>query len=337
MHAAVEVDRLAKSYGSHVALRGITFQVERGEVVGFLGPNGAGKSTCMKIVTGFLAPSAGSTRIEGHDVLEKPIEARSPVGYLPENAPIYPDMIIHDYLDYVGRIRGLGRAERHTAITTTADRCGITDRLGQRVGALSKGYRQRVGLAQAMLHSPSILILDEPTTGLDPNQIVEIRNLIREIGRSKTIILSTHILSEVQATCDRVLIIHRGEIVADGKTDDVTTHTQGGQLLRATYAPGKVSPQRETVLSGLSAIAGIDRVRALQAENPAHMTFEILAREDVREALFRYAVEQGLILIESSRAQSNLEEVFRRLTMGEMPSSEGGVAPDVASSTPADV
>ena len=334
MHAAVEVERLSKSYGNHVALRGVSFRVERGEVVGFLGPNGAGKSTCMKVVTGFLAPSAGTARIEGHDVLEAPIEARTPVGYLPENAPIYPDMLIRDYLDYVGRIRGLGRAERHTAIETTADRCGITDRLGQRVGALSKGYRQRVGLAQAMLHSPSILILDEPTTGLDPNQIVEIRNLIREIGRNKTVILSTHILSEVQATCDRVLIIHRGEIVADGKTDDVTTHTQGGQLLRVTYAPGKVSPQRDAVLAALGTIPGIDRVRPLQAEDPAHMTFEILAREDVRSSLFRYAVDQNVIMLECAMAQSNLEEVFRRLTMGETPSSDGGVAPDAAVAPP---
>jgi ABC-2 type transport system ATP-binding protein len=275
----------------------------------------------MKIITGFLAPTAGTARIEGHDVLAAPIEARTPLGYLPENAPIYPDMLIRDYLDYVGQIRGLGRAERHTAIETTAERCGITDRLGQRVGALSKGYRQRVGLAQAMLHSPSILILDEPTTGLDPNQIVEIRNLIREIGRNKTVILSTHILSEVQATCDRVLIIHRGEIVADGKTDDVTTHTQGGQLLRVTYAPGKVSPQRDAVVAGLGALPGIDRVRPLQAENREHMTFEILAREDVRESLFRYAVDQNVIMLECAMAQSNLEEVFRRLTMGEFPAS----------------
>jgi ABC-2 type transport system ATP-binding protein len=318
MHA-VEVDRLQKSYGSHVALRGISFQVERGEVVGFLGPNGAGKSTCMKIVTGFLAPSGGTARIEGHDVLGSPIEARSLLGYLPENAPIYPDMLIHDYLDYVGKIRGLGRAERNTAIRQMADRCGIADRLGQRVGALSKGYRQRVGIAQALLHSPSILILDEPTTGLDPNQIVEIRNLIREIGRNKTVILSTHILSEVQATCDRVLIIHKGEIVADGSTDDVTTHTQGGQLLRVTYAPGKVSPRRDAVLADLQTIAGIDRIRPLQAEDPAHMTFEVLARQDVREPLFRYAVDQGILLLESAKAQSNLEEVFRRLTMGEIP------------------
>ena len=312
--SAIQVRELHKSYGNHVALRGISFEVNEGEVVGFLGPNGAGKSTAMKIITGFLAPSGGSAAIQGHDVLLSPIEARGKIGYLPENAPIYPDMVVRDFLEYVGRVRGLGRAERATAIERVADQCGIPDRLGQRVGELSKGYRQRVGLAQALIHSPPILILDEPTTGLDPNQIVEIRNLIREIGRHKTVVLSTHILSEVQATCDRVVIINRGTLVADGATDEVTTRTRGGQLLQLTLAPGKVAPSAETVAAALAHVSGVERVKAIEAATSEQYAFEVLASVDVRAELFRLAVDQGLVLLEMSREKSNLEEVFRRLT-----------------------
>ena len=311
---AIEVVDLHKSYGAHLALKGIDFTVDEGEVVGFLGPNGAGKSTAMKIITGFIAPTAGTARVQGHDVLEEPIEARRHIGYLPENAPIYADMRVRDFLDYVGRIRGLGTAERARALERVADQCGIAPRMGQLVAELSKGYRQRVGLAQAMLHDPAILILDEPTTGLDPNQIVEIRNLIREIGRHKTVMLSTHILPEVQATCDRVLIVNRGMLVADGSTDDVTTREQGGQLVTVTYAPGKVAPRSEALLTALAALAGVERVKPLEDEDPTHYPFEVLASADVRGALFQVAVDQGLTLLELARERTNLEEVFRRLT-----------------------
>lgn len=313
---AIEVATLHKSYGAHVALRGIDFSIDEGEVVGFLGPNGAGKSTAMKILTGFLAPSSGRAAIQGFDVLSDPIEGQRRIGYLPENAPIYPDMRVGDYLDYVGRIRGLGRAGRTTAIERVAGECGITERLGQKVGALSKGYRQRTGLAQALLHSPPILVLDEPTTGLDPNQIVEIRNLIREIGRHKTVLLSTHILSEVQATCDRVIIINRGEIVADGATDEVTARTRGGNLLRVTYAAGRVAPRFEAVQAAIAAVPGVERASRIEAADPAHHAFEVLAKDDVRAALFHLAVEQGIVMVELSPERTNLEEVFRRLTLG---------------------
>ncbi|MEL6348349.1 MAG: ATP-binding cassette domain-containing protein [Myxococcota bacterium] len=312
--AAIELRELHKSYGTHVALRGISFTVDEGEVVGFLGPNGAGKSTAMKILTGYLAPSNGQAFIHGTDVLADPITAQRKIGYLPENAPIYSDMRVHDYLDYIGRLRELGRAERSRAIERVARQCAITDRLQQSVSELSKGYRQRVGLAQALLHSPSILILDEPTTGLDPNQIVEIRNLIREIGRQKTVILSTHILSEVQATCDRVVIIHRGTLVADGATDDVITRTQGGLLLQVSYAPGTVAPPRETVETLLGQLEGVERVLPQREADPSLFSYEILARTDVRADLFRLAVDQGLVLLELSREKTDLEEVFRRLT-----------------------
>jgi ABC-2 type transport system ATP-binding protein len=312
--AAIQVEALEKHYGEHRALKGIDFTVDEGEVVGFLGPNGAGKSTAMKIITGYLAPTAGRALVRGIEVLDDPIEAQRNIGYLPEHAPVYTDMRVRDYLQYIGRVRELGRSELVRAIERVAEQCGITARLGQQVGALSKGYRQRVGLAQAMLHSPRILILDEPTTGLDPNQIVEIRNLIREIGRHKTVILSTHILSEVQATCDRVIIINRGQLVADGATDEVTARTQGGQLLNVVLAPGRVAPSHDHVRDQLLALPGVDRVKHVEASDPQHHAFEVLASSDVRQAVFTLAVDQGLSLLELAPEKTNLEEVFRRLT-----------------------
>jgi ABC-2 type transport system ATP-binding protein len=316
MHA-IAVDDLHKSYGTHQALRGVGFTIDEGEVVGFLGPNGAGKSTAMKILTGFLAPTRGSAQVRGHDTLEAPVEARRQLGYLPENAPIYPDMRVRDYLDYIGRVRGLGEAERARAVGRVAEECGIGDRLGMKVGTLSKGYRQRVGLAQALLHGPPILILDEPTTGLDPNQIVEIRNLIREIGRRKTVLLSTHILSEVQATCDRVLIIHQGRLVADGSTADITARTRGGALLHVTLAPGSVAPAEADVRAALSRIDGVEAVRPMEGADPAHLAYEVLAQGDVRAEIFKLAVARGLVLLELAPERTNLEEVFRRLTGGD--------------------
>jgi len=311
---AIEVRDLRKNYGDHVALRGISFSVEQGEVVGFLGPNGAGKSTAMKILTGFIAPTGGQAFVDGHETLADPIAAQKRIGYLPEHAPIYLDMRVRDFLDYVGKIRGLGRVERARAIERVAEQCGITPRLGQDISALSKGFRQRVGLAQALLHSPPILILDEPTTGLDPNQIVEIRNLIREIGRKRTVILSTHILSEVQATCDRVIIINKGELVADGSTDAVTARTRGGQMLHVVLAPDTVKPDAATVEAGLAAIEGVVRVQRAEVADRAHFGFELLTDGDRREAIFRFAIGQGLMLLELAPERTNLEEVFRRLT-----------------------
>ncbi len=311
---AIEVRDLRKSYGEHIALRGISFTVEQGEVVGFLGPNGAGKSTAMKIITGYLSPTGGQAFVDGHEVLADPIAAQRLIGYLPEHAPIYLDMRVRDFLQYIGKIRGLGRVERTRSIERVAAQCGITPRLGQQISNLSKGFRQRVGLAQALLHSPPILILDEPTTGLDPNQIVEIRNLIREIGRKRTVILSTHILSEVQATCDRVIIINRGELVADGSTDDVTARTRGGQMLHVVLAPDTVKPDPETVEAGLAAIEGVVRVQKAEVSNRSHMGFELLTDGDRREAIFRFATGHGLLLLELAPERTNLEEVFRRLT-----------------------
>ena len=312
--SAIQVQSLHKSYGRHQALRGIDFEVSEGEVVGLLGPNGAGKSTAMKILTGFLSPTSGTARIFKHDVLTHPIPARKQIGYLPENAPIYPDMRVLDYLRFIARIRGLGRAERTTAIARTAEQCGLTERLLQSIGSLSKGYRQRVGLAQALIHSPKILILDEPTTGLDPNQIVEIRNLIRELGRTRTVVLSTHILSEVRATCDRVLIIHQGQMVADGTTDEVAAISEGGDLLRVEFAPGSVAPRSEDLIERLSAMEGVDKVEPQACAHPEHYLFEIVTSRDLRADIHHFSTGQGLVLLELTRAASSLEDVFRRLT-----------------------
>jgi ABC-2 type transport system ATP-binding protein len=314
--ATIEVTDLVRRYGSFAAVDRISFQVQRGEIVGFLGPNGAGKTTTMKVLTGFLAPSDGTAAIDGIDVLDDPMAVRSRIGYLPESAPVYRDMRVADYLDFVARVRGLARAERAAAVRRVASQCGLSERMSQGIGSLSKGFRQRVGLAQALVHGPDILILDEPTSGLDPNQIVEIRNLIREIGRQKTVILSTHILSEVQATCDRVIIISGGQIVADGTTEDIMARQRGGQLVQAVYAPGKVKLPPEVILEAARAIPGVQRVTTVQVAEPGAVGVSVIAERDVRAELFQLAADRGILLLELHRETSSLEEVFQRVTAG---------------------
>jgi gliding motility-associated transport system ATP-binding protein len=217
----IRVDHLSKLYGSVRAVNDISFEVPKGEVLGFLGPNGAGKSTTMKVLTCFLAPTSGRAEVAGHDVYTQSLEVRRKIGYLPEDTPLYKDMVVLEYLDYVTELRKIPRGERRRRIKQIGDVTGIHAVLGKKIGELSRGYRQRVGLTQAMVHDPDLLILDEPTSGLDPNQIVEIRQLITAIGKEKTVILSTHILPEVKATCSRVVIIADGKIVADGRPDDL--------------------------------------------------------------------------------------------------------------------
>jgi ABC-2 type transport system ATP-binding protein len=237
---------------------------------------------------------------------------RRHIGYLPESAPIYQDMSVGGFLEFVCRTRGLGAAERTRAMGRVLDECGLNDRVKQRVETLSKGYRQRVGLAQALLHQPKLLILDEPTNGLDPNQIVEIRALIRRVGETRTVILSTHILSEVQLTCDRVIIINRGKLVADGATDEVIAGTSGSRI-SVGLAPGKVQLTDEQVCEQLLTIDGVTKVGTAAAEGKVRR-YTAYAGSDVRERVFRWAVQQGLVLVELSGEHSNLEEVFRRLT-----------------------
>ncbi|MBO6574538.1 MAG: ATP-binding cassette domain-containing protein [Rhodothermales bacterium] len=304
----IEVQGLTKRYGPERAVDDISFQVQSGEVLGFLGPNGAGKTTTMKVITCYLPPTEGTVRVSGRDVRSEPLEVRRQIGYLPEHTPLYLDMRVFDYLDFVAAMRGIEANRRPGRIADMAEVCGLAEVLQKRIETLSKGFRQRVGLAQAMIHDPEILILDEPTTGLDPNQIVEIRELIRAIGREKTVILSTHILSEVQASCDRVLIIHRGRLVADGTPTDLQDSFTGGQRVQLAVHTG------DGVLDALS--AGDFRVTE-QSTDPAGQTLYTVTsdrKDDIRPDLFRMAVEKGWVLSELHRDQANLEDVFRQLT-----------------------
>lgn len=305
----INVDRLTKTFGLERAVDDISFEVERGEVLGFLGPNGAGKSTTMRVLTCYLPPTAGHVTINGLDVTTDSLAVRRLIGYLPENTPLYPDMAVRDYLRFVAAIREMSPADVRSRISYVVDVCGLTGVLSKRIETLSKGYRQRVGLAQAMLHDPEILILDEPTSGLDPNQIVEIRDLVLSLGQEKTVILSTHILPEVEASCDRVLIINRGKIVADGSPESLQAQFQGDQ--RLLFGISGDGTGVEEALRGLYGI----RVLEHAAENGATVfTLGVSGTEDVRPDLFRLAVQNQWILTELHREEARLEDVFRQLT-----------------------
>lgn len=313
----IQVDSLTKSYGSAPAVRGISFSVPRGEVLGFLGPNGAGKTTTMRILTGYLPADSGSVRMAGYDVGTQSLEVRRRLGYLPESAPLYEDMGVIDYLDYAAEMRGYQRAERTKRLRRVIDLCGLGNVVAKSIGELSKGYRQRVGLAQAILHDPDILILDEPTSGLDPNQIVEIRDLIRTLGREKTVILSTHILPEVKATCTRVMIIADGRLVADDTPEGLETRASGGAGVVATFrGPGA---EIEGTLSG-DALPGVRRFLGTPAPGLLSWRFEVPAggdRNAAAEEVFRLAAARGWTLTELRHDSASLEEVFRRLTSGD--------------------
>ncbi len=315
MSAVIEVENLGRTYGAFRALDGVNFAIPTGQIVGFLGPNGAGKTTTMKILTGFMAPTDGGARICGHDVVAESLEVRRRVGYLPESAPVYGDMRVLDYLDFVGRVRGLATGERAQAVERVVAECDIEDRLHQPIGELSKGYRQRVGLAQALLHEPEVLILDEPTSGLDPNQIQHIRNLVRRIGRKRTVLLSTHVLQEVQATCDRVLILNRGKLVADAAVDRVQELVAGGALVRVVFTAGSVRLSRDALAAKLATLEGVARVSPQEESATDLLGFELLANRDVRGDVFDLAVREGVRIVELAREGGSLEEVFRRLTV----------------------
>ena len=315
MTAAIEVHGLKKSYGSTNAVDGVDFTISGGEVVGILGPNGAGKSTTIKILTGFLAQTEGDVKILGDSVLVNQAAIQARIGYLPEAAPIYPEMRVVDYLQYVGEVRGLGKAKREIAIEKALNRCGLLERKGQKIGTLSKGLKQRVGLAQAILHEPDILILDEPTSGLDPNQIQQIRQLIREVGETKTVLLSTHILSEVQATCDRVIIMNKGLVVADGPTSEVTK-IGNNETLSLIIGAGKVTMNSDAIIKELTKIHGVtqvvDRIGVNLEEGEASLS--VRSTEDVRRAVSEWVSEHGLVILEMQRERLDLESVFRELT-----------------------
>ena len=295
---AIEAQGLVKDYPGVRALGGVDIHVERGEIVGLLGPNGAGKTTLLRILTGVLAPTEGHASIEGMDVVTRSLDVRRTVGYLPESAPLYPEMTPRQYLRFMGAVRRTGPDEEARAV----ERCGIGAVLDRPIGHLSKGYRQRVGLAQAILHWPTTLVLDEPTSGLDPNQIVEIRDLIREIGEERTVILSSHILSEVEATCDRVVIIDGGRIRAQGTTQDLASQAVAQMRLTLELA----EDEGAAVATALAGIAGVTRAEAEQGR-----VVSVTSERDVRADVFRAVVEGGWTLLELHSEQQSLERVYR--------------------------
>ncbi len=311
---SIAVRNLTKTYGEQKAVDGISFEVKTGEILGFLGPNGAGKTTTMKILTCYMPPTAGSVEVDGLDVIEHSLAVRRKIGYLPEMNPLYHEMNVLDYLEYSAQLHGLRGGEVQHRMREMVQVCGLESVRHKDIGEMSKGFRQRVGLAQAMIHDPEVLILDEPTSGLDPNQIVEIRNLIKRLGRAKTVILSTHILSEVQATCDRVLIINEGKIVADGTPEHLQREFHGNESLTLELRAGSGDPLQE-VSPHLRALTSVTDVTLL-GEKDGVSCFELFTEKgsDVREAAFRLAVSRGWVLLEMHRKATTLEEVFHKLT-----------------------
>ncbi len=309
----IRIDQLTKYYGEVCAVDDISFEMRKGEILGLLGPNGAGKTTTLRILTGYLQPTSGDIFVKDYNIHVHALEIRKLIGYLPEAAPIYPDMIVYDYLRFVASLRGLTGAGTAKRIRELAGLCGISEVMHKSIHELSKGYKQRVGLAHAMMSDPEILVLDEPTSGLDPNQIVEIRDIIREIGREKTVILSTHILSEAEATCDRVVIIHKGAIAADGTTDALKR--DGGQeyAVNVSLKLDDFEPVREA----FSRVPGVAETRLVRAENGT-LDVSLACREarDLRPEIYRVIRDHDWDLLEFRRQGRTLETIFRDLTRG---------------------
>jgi ABC-2 type transport system ATP-binding protein len=317
----IQVSNLTKRFGPTIAVENVSFEVHRGEVVGFLGPNGAGKTTTMRVLTCYLPADEGGARIAGFDVADQSTEVRRRIGYLPESAPLYSEMGVIDYLDFVGEVRGLDPARRRQRIQEMIEVCGLSKVLMKDVGELSKGYRQRVGLAQTLIHDPDVLILDEPTSGLDPNQIIEIRQLIQAIGREKTVILSTHILPEVNATCGRVIIINNGRLVADGAPAELAERSHGGERIFVT-----VRGPKPEVEAKLATVPGVRSLREVAEPSDGRVRYEVVsaAGSDPAEELFQVAADNRWPLSELYREASTLEDVFIQLTQSE--ATDGGRA-----------
>lgn len=305
----IQIENLSKNYGSQKAVDGITFDVRPGEVLGFLGPNGAGKSTTMKMITGYLSIGEGDVRVGGKSVKEFGDELKRHIGYLPENNPLYLDMPVIDYLEFCGALQGMSPESVQQRLKEMIRVCGLNAEKHKKIGELSKGFRQRVGLAQAMIHDPAILVLDEPTTGLDPNQIVEIRNLIRELGKEKTVVLSTHILPEVEATCDRILIINKGKIVANGTADTLRKQATGQEVIRLKIEDAPV----EEVIEALRKMPTVDTIEVVDKERNR---LEVQSRTGLssKREIFHLCVQKGWILSELTPLETRLEDIFRNLT-----------------------
>jgi len=307
----IEIKNLTKKFGNTVILDNISLEVKKGEILGFLGPNGAGKTTTMKIITGFWSPSSGNIAIDGLDVVEDSLKTRAKIGYLPETVPLYDDMRVYEYLKFIAEVRGIFGEEAKTRIREVVEACGLKKVLLKPIEELSKGYRQRVGLAQAIMHEPDILILDEPTTGLDPNQIVEIRDLIKKIGKEKTVIFSTHILSEVSATCDRAIIINNGKIVGEGTPAELVKKAGGREIIYV-----KIKGPKDAVLKKLKDMDNVEKAELKDRESEDVHGYEITPKEgvDLREYLSMTVMNNNWSILEFNKKSVSLEDVFRELT-----------------------
>ena len=306
----IVVENLTKIYGAQRAVDDISFRVSTGEVLGFLGPNGAGKTTTMKAITTYLNPTKGDIHVGEFSIYDNPEEIKKRIGYLPESNPLYQDMAVIDYLKFVARLQNIESSKVAESIRKMVDICGLEGEKHKKISELSKGYRQRVGLAQALIHDPDVLILDEPTSGLDPNQIVEIRELIKKIGREKTVILSSHILAEVEATCDRIMIINNGKIVADGTSEELRKHAQGKEILRVKIEDAGPDDAFEKIME-------LDTVELVDFLDKDENLFEVQSKKDEssRKAIFNLCVKNKWFLTEISPIETKLEDVFRELTL----------------------
>ncbi len=310
----IEVQNLIKRYGQTVAVNTISFSVDKGEIVGLLGPNGAGKTTTMRVLTCYLPADGGVVKLAGKDITGQSLQVRKEIGYLPENNPLYEDMGVVDYLRFIARIRSIPRQKITSRIKEMAGLCGLESVIGRRIGELSKGFRQRVGLAQSIIHDPPILILDEPTVGLDPNQIVEIRELIKRLGTEKTVILSSHILPEVAATCKRIIIMNQGRIAGSGTPDEMAARARGGGVITTV-----VQGPAEEVRDKIQALHTVKKVTVAGSEGNGRTRFEVVSTGavGVAEELFRLAVANGWTLSELHQETLTLEDVFQQLTIKE--------------------
>jgi ABC-2 type transport system ATP-binding protein len=307
----IEVQHLTKRYGPTTAVDDISFRVEKGEILGFLGPNGAGKTTTMRVLTGYMPPTEGRAVVAGYDIFDQPLEAKRRIGYLPETPPLYPEMTVRDYLLFVSKIKGVPRAERKSRVGEVMERTRVADMAERHCGKLSKGYRQRVGLAQALLHNPEVLILDEPTAGLDPKQIIETRQLIKHLGGDHTTILSTHILPEVSQTCGRVVIINKGRVVAVDTPENLTSRLRGSETMYVQVDSSIV----EDVRTALQAVSGVTEVSLAETRgNVASYEVSSESGRDVRRELASAIVSRGWGLLELRPLRMSLEEIFLHLT-----------------------
>lgn len=311
----IEVQNLTKRYGPITAVNNISFRVERGEILGFLGPNGAGKTTTMRVITGYMPPTEGRVIVAGFDVLDQPIDAKKRTGYLPETPPLYPDMTVRDYLLFVAAIKNIPRVNRKAKVDQTLERARVTDMADRYCWKLSKGYRQRVGIAQALIHDPDVLILDEPTAGLDPKQIIETRQLIKDLAGDHTIVLSTHILPEVSQTCQRVVIINQGQVVAIDTPDNLTAQVGNSEVVYL-----KIDTLGTNVTPTLAAVPGVTNISTTETNGTiVSLQVETQQGDDIRQQLAAAVVNQGAGLLELRLMQMSLEEVFLSLTTEEVP------------------